>query len=125
MWCAPQSGKRLEEKQSFYDEQKCEWDMHYVDHLEMCLGDRSGQFGRHIDVFDRVHGGYVAGQRNLEGKMLSDFCLDKELCVSNTWFKREENRKVTYIMVENKTKIDFVLINKEHRRFIRNVKAIP
>ena len=26
---------------------------------------------------------------------------------------------------ENETKIDFVLIKKEHRRFIQNVKAIP
>ena len=33
--------------------------------------------------------------------------------------------KVTYRMGENETEIDFVLIQKEHRRFIRNVKAIP
>ena len=28
-------------------------------------------------------------------------------------------------MSVNETKIDFVLINKEHRQFIHNVKAIP
>ena len=28
-------------------------------------------------------------------------------------------------MGENETEIDFVLIKKEHRRFIQNVKAIP
>ena len=27
--------------------------------------------------------------------MLLESCLEKELCVSNTWFKREEKRKVT------------------------------
>ena len=32
--CAPQSGRRLEEKQSFY-ELKCEWDMHSADDLVM------------------------------------------------------------------------------------------
>ena len=42
--------------------------------------------------------------------MLLQFCLEKELCVSNTWFKREEKRKVTFRMGENETKIDFVLI---------------
>ena len=34
--------------------------------------------------------------------------------MSNTWFKREGKRKVTFIMGENETKIDFVLIKKEH-----------
>ena len=28
---APQSGRRFEEKQSFYDELKCEWDMYSTD----------------------------------------------------------------------------------------------
>ena len=28
-------------------------------------------------------------------------------------------------MSKNETKIDFMLIKKEHRRFIRHVKAIP
>ena len=52
------------------------------------------------------------------------FCLEKESCVSNTWTKRKEKRKVTFSMGENETDIDFVLIEKEHERFIQNVKAI-
>ena len=31
-----------EEKQSFYDELKGEWDMHSAGHLVMCLGDLNG-----------------------------------------------------------------------------------
>ena len=61
----PQSGWSLEEKQSFHDELKCEWDMHSTDGLIMCLGDINGHIGRHIDGFNGVHGGYVVGQRNL------------------------------------------------------------
>ena len=56
----------------------------------MCLADFTGHVGRHIYGFDWVHGGFVAGQRNLEGKMLFKFCLEKGLCVSITWFEREE-----------------------------------
>ena len=44
--------------------------------------------------------------------------MKKKLCVSNAWFKREEKRKVTFRMGENETKIDFVLIKKELRRFM-------
>ena len=36
---APQRGRSLEEKQSFYNELKCVWDMHSADDLFMCLGD--------------------------------------------------------------------------------------
>ena len=45
--------------------------------------------------------------------------------MSNTWLKREEKRKVTFRMGEKETEIDCVLIKKEHRLSMRNVKAIP
>ena len=53
------------------------------------LGDFKGH-SRHIDRFYGVHSMYGVGRRNLEGRMLLEFCLKKELCVSDTWFKREE-----------------------------------
>ena len=62
--------------------------MHSADDLVMCLGAFNGQAGRHIDGFDGVRERYGAGQRNLQGRILLDFCLEKELCVSNTWIKR-------------------------------------
>ena len=42
--------------------------------------------------FDEVHGEHGVGQRNLEGRMLLEICLEKELCVSYTWFTRERKR---------------------------------
>ena len=87
----------------FYDEQKCKCDMHSSDYIVMCLGDINGHVGRHIDGHGGAQGRYGAGQRNLEGRMLLEFCLEKELCVSNTWFKREEKRKGTIRMGENET----------------------
>ena len=97
--------------------------MHSADDLVMCLGDLNGHIDRHIDGFDGLHGLYGDGQKNLEGRMLLEFCLEKELCVLGTWFKREEKRKVTFRMGENETEIDFVLLKKECRWFLRNVKA--
>ena len=93
----------------FDDKLKCDWNMHSADDLAMCLGDIKGHAGRHIDGFDGVHGGYGVRQRNFEGRMLLESCLEKELCVSNTCFKREEKRKVTFKICENETEIDFVL----------------
>ena len=82
--------------------------------VTMCLGDFKGHVGRHIDGLDEVHGKYDVGQRKLEGKFLLEFCQEMELRVSNTWSKREEKRKVTFTMGENKTEMNFVLIKKEH-----------
>ena len=47
---SPQGGRSLEENHSIYDELKCEWDMHSVGDLVMCLGDINGHIGRHIDL---------------------------------------------------------------------------
>ena len=43
--------------------------------------------------------------------MLLEFSLEKELCMSNTWYKSEEKRKVTLRMGENERKIDFSLVS--------------
>ena len=59
----------------------------------MCLGDISRHIGTHIDGFDIACGGLGIGKRNLEGKMLLEFYLEKQLCVSNIWFKREERER--------------------------------
>ena len=47
------------------------------------MGEFNGHVSRHID-------GFVGVQGNLQGRTLLEFCLEKELCVSNTWFNREE-----------------------------------
>ena len=44
--------------------------------------------------------------------------------MSNTWFKREEKRKVAFKIGENEIEIVFVLIKKEQQRIIQNVKTI-
>ena len=68
MWLCSTTWKIFGEKQSFYDELKCELDMHSADDLAMCLGDIKGHVGRPIGGFDVVYGGYVVGQRNFEKK---------------------------------------------------------
>ena len=36
---------------------------------------------------------YGIGQRNLEGGMLLEYCLEKEICVSNKCFKGEDKEE--------------------------------
>ena len=58
--------------------------MHNAGDLVMCLGDFNARGGRYID-------GLIVGMvwvREILKEECYWFCLVKELCVSNTWFKR-------------------------------------
>ena len=55
--------------------------MHSADDLSMCVGDLNGHFGRHIDGFDWVHGGFGIGRKNFELRILSGECVSVCVCV--------------------------------------------
>ena len=122
---APQRGRIDVEKEQFYDDMASEWDLRSKDELVLGLGDFNGHVGRLIEGFEGVHGGNGIGERNAEGRLLLEFCDGKELCVANTWFKKEEKRKVTFSAGGNETEIDFVLVGKASRKYLRDVKVIP
>ena len=50
----------------------------------------------------------LTGERNVEERILLEFCDEKELCVANTWFEKKEKRKITcsISMIINETEVD-------------------
>ena len=74
--------RRLEDQ--FYNYMASEWDLQSPGKMVLGLGDFNGHVGRRIGGFERVHGGYGIGKRNVEGRRLLEFCDEKELCVANT-----------------------------------------
>ena len=69
------------------------------------LGTFNGHFEKWIDGFEGIHGGNGFGERNVKGEILLEFAMKKELCFANTWFKENEERKVTYRSGKNKQKL--------------------
>ena len=63
----PENVRSFEDKQSFDDELKCEWNMHSAIDLVMYWLTIMGTFGKYID---KVHGGYGVRQRNLQNTWL-------------------------------------------------------
>ncbi|XP_068684483.1 uncharacterized protein [Montipora foliosa] len=106
----PQSGRTGAEKERFYDDLRSEWDLHNMGELVLGMGDFNGHVGKRIEGFEGVYGGNGVGERNLEGKML---------------LEKGEKRKVTYSAGENETEIDFVLVEKGNRKYLRDAKVIP
>ena len=99
--------------------------MENANELVLGLGDFNGHVGKCAEGFEGIHGGYGIGKRNAEGRMLLDFCDQKELWAANTWYKKNDKRKVAYSSGGNDTEIDFVLFGKEKRKYLRDVKVIP
>ena len=93
----------------------CQWSMANAN--EMGLGDFNGHAGKCAEGYEGIHGGYGIGKINVEGNILFDFCLQKELFVANMWCKKRDDRKVTYSSVEM-IEIDFVLVGKEKRKYL-------
>ena len=59
--------------------------------LVLGMGDFYGHVGKRIQGYEDLHGGNRIGERNMEEKMLLEFCDEKELCVANIWFRKEES----------------------------------
>ena len=104
---APHSGKPDAEKERFYEEMAREWSMGNANELVLGLGDFNDHVGKCAEGFQDIHGGYGIGKINAKGRMLLNFCDQKESCVANTWYKKKDKRKVTYSSGRNNIEIDF------------------
>ena len=122
---APQVRRSELKKYQFYNDMASEWDSKSPGKLVLGLRDFNEHVGRRIDGFEGVHSGYGIGKRNVKVRRLLEFCGEKELCVANTWFEKKKQRKITYSVNGNETVIDFVLVGKNNRKYLKDVKAIP
>ena len=57
--------------------------------------------------------------------MLLEFCDERELCVANTLFKMMDKRKITFRSGNTESEIDFFLVSKKNRKYLKDVKVIP
>ena len=122
---APQVGRSMDEKVEFYISLgKVGKTVKDNEYLVVC-GDFNGHVGKDIEGFDGVHGGMGFGSRNVEGEMLLEFADAWNLAVANTWFKKDIGRLITYESGDSKTVVDYILIRKAERKWIRNVNVIP
>ena len=78
----------------------------------MVCVDLNGHVGTKKDGFEGVHGGFGYGVRNLEGEMLLEFADAMDLAVANTWFKKHDQKLVTYESGGCKTVVDYILVRK-------------
>lgn len=89
------------------------------------LGDFNGRVGkRNNDAID-VIGNHGENHRNNNGDRLIRFCIDNDLIITNTFYKHKDIHKYTREVKSRNEKsiIDYFLINRTNRKEIMDVKV--
>jgi len=87
-------------------------------------GDLNGNVSAASNGFEGVHSGKGFGLRNTEGEMLLEFSDAMGLTVCITWFTKKDQHKITYESGGFKTQVDYILIRKQDRKWVSNIRVI-
>ena len=120
---APQVGRSNLEKEEFYDRlMNAMWKLPLNE--KVFLGwDLSGYIGNVRSGFEDVLGIHGYGTQNSEGVRILEFAQAMELQVVNSFFKKKADGYVTYKSGECKTQLDLILMKKQLRKTVRNLKV--
>ncbi|CAG4944708.1 unnamed protein product [Colias eurytheme] len=119
---APTETSQEEEVQTFYN------DMEKAHLLAgnnlIVMGDFNAKIGHPKSEESLCMGRYGYGQRNQRGQQLIDYAIEHQLCIMNTFFKKKQNRKWTWMSPNQKVKneIDFIMTNQPH--MISNIEIL-
>lgn len=82
-----------------------------ADKTLLVIGDLNAKIGYPKHEEHMIMGRYGYGQRNPRGERLIQYAYENHLSVMNTYFKKRNSRKWTWISPDNNTKneIDFIL----------------
>ncbi|XP_063544350.1 craniofacial development protein 2-like [Cydia strobilella] len=122
---APQVNCQEAEKQQFWE------DLHDLlktlpaTEQKVVCGDLNGHVGKDRDGFEGYHGGFGFGRQNSEGATIMEFAASQNLAVVNTFFQKKEEHLITYKSGRAKTQIDYILIDKQNLKQIKDCKIIP
>ena len=93
--------------------------------MKIVMGDFNAKIGEGRQ--NQTVGPHGLGTRNERGDALVEWCGEKELIVTNTWFKQHKRRLFTWKSPDEKTRnqIDFILTNHRFRNAVRSCKTYP
>src|SRR3989442_14855809 len=80
--------------------------------------------GEKVAGYEGVHGGKGYGIRNTEGEMLLEFADAMKLVVLNTWFTKNESKKVKYESGGNQTVVDYMLVRRGDIAKVTDINVI-
>ena len=121
---APQVGDTMEEKEKFWTDLEEVIENIPKKERVMIGADFNGHVGEGNRGDEEVMGRYGDRVRNAEGQMVVDFATRMEMAVVNTYFRKREERRVTYKSGGNSTQVDYILCRRAYLKEIGDCKVI-
>ena len=84
-----------EEKEAFYQVLASVVDHVNVADKLLILGDFNAQVGKDHTTYSDVTGKFGKGNKNSNGKLLLNFCTQRHLCITNTYFSQPDKNYFT------------------------------
>ncbi|XP_046988576.1 craniofacial development protein 2-like [Schistocerca americana] len=126
---APTADKDQEETGKFYEELTQAIGTSKSRDIVIIMGDFNAKIGEGSE--GDLIGPFGLGTRNERGDLLSQFCQENNLSITNTFFKLPKRRLYTWKSPRDcneevcRNQIDFILINKRYKNSIHGVKTYP
>ena len=126
---APTSTAANDDIDNFYNQLQDVMDSLPKNDVVLVIGDFNAKIGKGIlhDVESKAIGKYGLGTRNERGDLLIDFCIENNLCITNTLFSQHPRRLYTWQgpggMVRNQ--IDYITIKNRWKSSIKVTKTLP
>lgn len=119
---APTDVTRQEVKNDFYN--KLNEIMPTLYKTIIGLGDFNGQIGKGRTNEDKVLGPHTTGKRNDNGQRLINFAFENNLKIMNSYYKRNPNRKYTWVSPNGKIRNEIDYITTNRPRLFLNINII-
>uniref|UniRef100_A0A8D8R5I6 Craniofacial development protein 2 n=1 Tax=Cacopsylla melanoneura TaxID=428564 RepID=A0A8D8R5I6_9HEMI len=116
-----------EELEEVYEQIDEVWEMIDRNGKVIVLGDWNAVVGEVEMKEDNVTGSFGYGTRNTRGERLIEFCKEKDLIITNTFFKQPMNRRYTWTRPSDgrRFQLDYILIRRDHQKFALQCKTYP
>lgn len=111
---APTSQHTDEDVENFYDEVTQAMST-FPTYFTVLAGDFNAKLGKKQTEEETSLGCHGIGERNERGHLLLQFLLHHQLAAMNTFFKKPEHRKWTWVSPDSRTRneIDFIITDKK------------
>ena len=96
-----------------------------VKEVNVIAGSFKGHILESIEDYEDQHGGYGFGFRNKQWERILKFCPAMNIKVGNTPFSKMENQLVLYESGSSESDVDYCLVGRDQRKFVKDSKFSP
>ena len=121
---APQQGLSVDEKDKFFETLLLTVSKIGDNEIIVLGGDLNGHVGKSEAGYEGVHGGYGYGVRNADGERILELGDALGMVVCNMLFEKQDSRLITYTSGGNVSQIDYIMVKRSDRKFVKDVKVI-